>query len=37
MDVLLRIAARDPSARRSVFDALVRSRALVFDEPPATS
>ena len=35
MDVLLRIAAREPSARRSVFDALVRSRALVFDEMAA--
>jgi CHAT domain-containing protein/Tfp pilus assembly protein PilF len=35
IDVLLRIAAHDPSSRRSVFDALVRSRALVFDEMAA--
>jgi tetratricopeptide (TPR) repeat protein len=35
IDVLLRIAARDPSSRRSVFDALIRSRALVFDEMAA--
>lgn len=35
VDVLVQLALRDPAARRPVFDALVRSRALVFDEMAA--
>jgi CHAT domain-containing protein/Tfp pilus assembly protein PilF len=35
IDVLVHLALADPAARRPVFDALIRSRALVFDEMAA--
>jgi CHAT domain-containing protein/Tfp pilus assembly protein PilF len=35
LDLVLRIAVSQPSARRPAFDAVIRSRALVFDEMAA--